>query len=105
MVSGLESCSNYSLSVYPTTHQGELPAHTFSFTSGAPAPSPPAKVNLRISEAGDKLEISWSGVECATGYRIHQKLQHSDTETVWISQNDLQLHLSLDSPEPCVNYR
>ena len=104
-VSGLESCTNYSLSVYPTTQQGELTAQTFSFTTGSPAPRPPASLNLRISEAGDKLEISWSGVECATGYRIHQKLEHSDTETVWISQNDLQLYLSLDSPEPCVNYR
>merc|ERR1719461_1301737 len=57
-----------------------------------------------MSEAGDKLEISWSMVQCASGYRIHQKLHHSDTETVWISQNDVQLYLSLDSPEPCVNY-
>ena len=104
-VSGLQSCTNYSLAVYPTSHQGELTAQTFSFRSGSPAPSPPSKVNLGISEAGDKLEIRWSGVECATGYRIHQKLEHSDTETVWISQNDLQLYLSLDSPEPCVNYR
>ena len=104
-VSGLQSCTNYSLSVYPTTHQGELSAQTFSFTTGSPAPRPPSSLNLRMSEAADKLEIRWGEVECATGYRIHQKLQHSDTETVWISQNDLQLHLSLDSPEPCVNYR
>ena len=44
-------------------------------------------------------------VECATGYRIHQRLDHSDTETVWVAQHGLHLYLTLDSPEPCVNYR
>lgn len=104
-VSGLQSCTNYSLSIYPVTEEGELRGQTFSFQTSSPPAQPPTSVQLRMSESGDKLEISWSLVQCATGYRIHQKLDHSDTETVWISQNDLQLYLSLDSPEPCVNYR
>ena len=39
-------------------------------------------------------------------YRIHQRLHgDSELETVWVAQHGLHLYLSLDSPEPCVNYR
>ena len=86
-------------------------------------PRPPATVDVRLNEVGDKVDIWWSEVrrwmipniiilesyclqvECATGYRIHQRLDHSDTETVWVAQHGLHLYLTLDSPEPCVNYR
>ena len=104
-VSGLLPCTNYTVSILPDTEEGQLTGQTFSFRTSSPPARPPASVQLKMSEAGDKLEISWSLVQCASGYRIHQKLHHSDTETVWISQNDVQLYLSLDSPEPCVNYR
>ena len=78
-------------------------------------------MDVRLNEVGDKVDIWWSEVrgwmiqniiisyclqvECATGYRIHQRLDHSDTETVWVAQHGLHLYLTLDSPEPCVNYR
>ena len=39
-------------------------------------------------------------------HRIHQRLHgDSELETVWVAQHGLHLYLSLDSPEPCVNYR
>ena len=39
-------------------------------------------------------------------FRIHQRLHgDSELETVWVAQHGLHLYLSLDSPEPCVNYR
>ena len=105
VVGQLQPCTRYQLAVHPRTPAGQLPASPVQFTTQNPPARPPASVTVSLNRALDKVDIMWSGVECATGYRIHQRLQHSDTETVWISQNDLQLFLSLDSPEPCVNYR
>ena len=49
------------------------------------------------------FSVSYTPFVC---YRIHQRLHgDSELETVWVAQHGLHLYLSLDSPEPCVNYR
>jgi len=47
------------------------------------------------------VDISWSKVQCAEGYRIHQTLGNSGTQTAWDSEG---LSVNLESPEPCVTY-
>ena len=104
-ITNLSHCTDYSLSIYPSTAEAELDSQPLTMTTLPPPPRPPASVDVRLNDVGDKVDISWSQVECATGYRIHQKLDHSETETVWIAQHGIHLYLSLDSPEPCVTYR
>ena len=104
-IANLSPCTEYTLSIFPSTSEGELNAQPLTLKTLPPPARPPETVDVRLNDIGDKLDISWSKVACATGYRIHQKLQHSDTETVWIAQHGVHLYLTLDSPEPCVNYR
>ena len=89
----------------PTTVDGEFDAESILFTTNNPAPTPPEDIDVTINSITNKIDITWSSVECATGYKIHQKLGHSGTETEWTYDNSKDLAVSLESPEPCVTYR
>jgi len=100
-VRNLQSCSHYNLQILPMTEGTKLTAETRSFMTGSPPASPPQEVTVTLNGDTNKVDISWSKVECAHGYRIHQKLENSDTEIKWDSDG---LSVSLESPEPCVTY-
>ena len=101
----MNPCSDHVLEIYPSTSDGEFDAESIRFTTENPTPNPPSDIDVTINTLTNKVDISWSKVECATGYKIHQKLEHSDTETEWTSDNMQDLSVSLESPEPCVTYR
>ena len=65
----LEPCSEYSLSVHPSTADGELDSASLSVVTRPPPPRPPAQVEVGLNTRGDKVDITWSKVQCATGYR------------------------------------
>ena len=95
-IDNLKPCSEHSFEIYPSTKDCELGTEPIQFKTRNPI-----ELNLETN----KVDISWSAVECSTGYRIHQKLEHSGTETEWTSDNEKELAVSLESPEPCVTYR
>jgi hypothetical protein len=98
----LKPCSKYQLEIHPITDENtELAAAPQSFQTSSPPTSPPQEVTVRLNRETNKVDIGWSRVQCATGYRIHQTLGNSDTETKWDSEG---LSVSLESPEPCVTY-
>ena len=68
-ISELEPCSEYSLSVHPSTADGELDSASLSVVTRPPPPRPPAQVEVGLNTRGDKVDITWSKVQCATGYR------------------------------------
>ena len=68
-ISELEPCSEYSLSVHPSTAEGELDSASLSVVTRPPPPRPPAQVEVGLNTRGDKVDITWSKVQCATGYR------------------------------------
>ena len=79
---GLSSCTDYHLYIYPT-YEKELMADSTTFRTKSPSPLPPSIVNASFNEMTNKVDIRWSPVRCATGYKVHQKLEDSDTSTDW----------------------
>jgi hypothetical protein len=101
-VRNLKACSKHQLEIFPLTDEDtELTAAPRSFMTVSPPASPPQQVKVRLNMETNKVDMSWSRVQCALGYRIHQNLGNSDTETKWDSEG---LSVSLESPEPCVTY-
>ena len=103
-ITSLHPCTDYTLHIFPSTSAGEFSAASALFSTTSPAPHPPADIDVVITRATHGVLLSWSGVACATGYNIHQKLQHSGTVTQWRHDNTGQLAVTLESPEPCVTY-
>ena len=98
----LNSCSKHHVEIFPLTEEDEeLAAEPRTFITASPAASPPQEVSVSLNQATNKVDISWSKVQCAEGYRIHQTLGNSDTQTAWDSEG---LSVNLESPEPCVTY-
>jgi len=98
----LNSCSKHHVEIFPLTEEDEeLAAEPRTFITASPAASPPQEVSVSLNQATNKVDISWSKVQCADGYRIHQTLGNSDTQTAWDSEG---LSVNLESPEPCVTY-
>ena len=66
----LRACSVYTVTIVPSTSEtGEVTAQPMTLTTLPPAASPPARVQVNLDTPGDKVDISWPQVECATGYR------------------------------------
>ena len=102
MLKNLRPCSSYKLEIFPMTEDGEeLSAEPRSFKTASPPTAPPQDVSVSLNQATNKVDISWSKVQCAEGYRIHQTLGNSGTQTAWDSEG---LSVNLESPEPCVTY-
>ena len=98
----LRPCSSYRLEIFPMTEDNEeLAAEPRTFTTASPPASPPQEVSVSLNELTNKVDIRWSKVQCAQGYRIHQTLGNSGTKTSWDSEG---LSVNLESPEPCVTY-
>lgn len=98
----LKPCSKHQLEIYPLIDEDDdLAAEPTGFMTASPPASPPEEVSVRLNRETNKVDIHWSRVECAGRYRIHQKLENSDTDTKWDSD---ELSVSLESPEPCVTY-
>ena len=98
----LNSCSKHHVEIFPLTEEDEeLAAEPRTFITASPAASPPQEVSVSLNQATNKVDISWSKVQCAEGYRIHQTLGNSGTQTAWNSEG---LSVNLESPEPCVTY-
>ena len=98
----LNSCSKHHVEIFPLTEENEeLAAEPRTFMTASPAASPPQDVSVSLNQGTNKVDISWSKVQCAEGYRIHQTLGNSGTQTAWDSEG---LSVNLESPEPCVTY-
>lgn len=104
-VSGLRPCSHYSLEIVPLVDGAELPASpSTTFSTAFPPASPPASYSASLNLARNRVELTWSHVDCASGYRILQRMGNSDTTTAWETNDDKELFTSFQDPEPCVTY-
>lgn len=101
-IKNLNSCSMHHLEIYPMTSEDtELAASPRAFTTSSPTPSPPQELMVALNKETNKVDIEWTRVQCAQGYRIYQNIAESETETKWDSED---LSVSLESPEPCKTY-
>lgn len=104
VIGELKSCSGYTVEILPEITGKEFdPDHT-EFRTQFPAPSPPQEFTAIYRIGINKVELEWSEVECASGYKIMQVIGDSETTTAWETDDPRQLFTKLDSPEPCVSY-
>ena len=97
----LRACTDYSLQIFPTLlAAGELDAEGSSFRTASLSPTTPSNIMVGLNMVTNKVDMNWSSVECATGYRVHQQL--AGTQTEFITR---ELVISLDTPSPCSTYR
>jgi hypothetical protein len=106
-VTDLHPCSHYTLEIIPVVDGGvELAASaSTTFSTAFPPATPPATYAASLNLVKNRVELSWSPVECASGYRILQRMENSDTTTAWETNDDRELATSFQDPEPCVAYR
>ncbi len=105
-VSSLQPCSHYTLEIVPLVDGSELPASaSTTFSTAFPPASPPASYSASLNSVRNRVELTWSHVDCASGYRILQRMGNSDTTTAWETNDDKELFTSFQDPEPCVTYR
>jgi hypothetical protein len=106
-VTGLRACAHYTLEIIPVIEDGvELAASaSTAFSTAFPSATPPATYTASLNLVRNRVELAWSSVECASGYRILQRMENSDTTTAWETNDDKELATSFQDPEPCVAYR
>lgn len=103
-IHNLKPCHEYTLEILPQMSEAEFEPHITKFKTAFPAPSPPLEFSAEYHKSSNKVELEWSEVECASGYKIVQMIGNSETTTAWETDDPRQLFTTLESPEPCVTY-
>jgi len=101
----LEPCTNYYLEITPTHDDVVIPTVKKSFTTAAPEATPPEEANITLSAGEDFVELSWSKVPCASGYKILQQIGEDDSETKWETADVNLLSNTIANPVPCTTYK
>ena len=105
-VAGLRPCAHYTLEVVPVIDGAELTASAATaFSTAFPPATPPSSYTAVLNAVRGRVELAWSQVDCASGYRIVQRMGNSDTTTAWETNDGKELFTSFQDPEPCVTYR
>ena len=102
VVANLKMCSVYTLDIFPLYRKREIKTKTTKFRTQSPIQNP-LNVQILVDSIKDKVNFSWDKVQCATGYKVLQKLEKSDSAD-WTFLTTKQ-QLGLDSPEPCSTVR
>jgi hypothetical protein len=76
-----------------------------AFVTAAPEPTPPEDSNVTLSNDHQFVELNWSKVRCATGYKILQQVGESEAETTWATEDVNLLSNRIQNPVPCTNYK
>ena len=99
-LTNMKSCQNYKLQIFPWMGSKELISkEPVIFMTRALQRDWDLKVEQLPHR---KVEITWGREECATGYRLSQRL---DTETSFFEFNNTQLSIIREMPDPCTKIR
>jgi len=99
----LEECSDYTLHIKPVHNQVAVKEKLIKFRTASPAAKSP-KFAARYSKETNEVVFDWPSIRCASGYKVHQRTENGEIKTIWESENEDNLYLSLKSPEPCLTY-
>jgi len=100
--SELTECSPYSLEISANTNGKELTGEPFSVRTSAPEVVTPGNFQYELNEKSNTISLSYDPVVCASSYKIYQILDN-EQESVY-QETNLNL-VSIDSPEPCSDFR
>jgi hypothetical protein len=98
----LEPCSEYTIKIIATNNGEELGAEEQTFSTLSPAASAPADLTTSLNTATGQIDVSFSPVQCASGYKIYQKLDDGPIEFVL---DTTATTTALAAPEACSTYR
>merc|ERR1719348_204021 len=72
-IEDLDSCTNYTLSIFATNMGEELSAEDMVISTLYPVSTPPQEMTADLNTSTGKVEISFSPVVCASGYNVQKK--------------------------------
>lgn len=101
----LEPCTKYKVQINPMHEGVRIVSANRAFVTASPEPTPPEDSNVTLSNDHQFVELNWSKVRCATGYKILQQVGESDTETAWDTDDVNLLSNRIQNPVPCTNYK
>ena len=98
-LTGLLPCNNYTVQILPITREVDGAAgHVINFRTLKVKLSTPTMAKADFVKETNKIRISWSEVECATGYKITQMIEHSESVTGWTVHGGHDLFITLSLP-------
>jgi len=101
----LEPCTKYNVQINPVHNEVKIVSANRAFVTAAPEPTPPEDSNVTLSNDHQFVELNWSKVRCATGYKILQQVGESEAETKWATEDVNLLSNRIQNPVPCTNYK
>lgn len=101
-IENLEPCTLYTLEIIPVIPDKIFTARSHEFTTTNGIPQPPT--NFKVSLKDNEVDLSWSEVQCATGYKIYQKIGQVDSEVDSFSESVHGLSANYDNLMHCENY-
>ena len=101
LIDNLEPCTDYAIKIVATNNGAELEAESQQFRTLSPAPSPPSDLSVSLNPASGQLDVSFSAVQCASVYKVHQSLDSSQLEVV---VDTVTTAAHLPAPPPCSTY-
>ena len=101
-VEDLAPCTTYNLHIFATTDGKEIQGAASSMLqTEAPAPVAPENFSLVEDPVSQKLELTWSGQECVTQYKVHAVLDQDEATQQVTSLRSLAISNLL----PCTDYK
>jgi len=102
-IESLDPCTVYTLEIIPIIPDKIFTARVQEFTTTNGTPQPPD--NFRVSlEHDNRAELTWSSVQCATGYKIYQRIGDVDSADNTLVSTTQDLNEAFENLEPCVDY-
>jgi len=102
-IESLDPCTVYTLEIIPIIPDKIFTARVQEFTTTNGTPQPPD--NFRVSlEHDNRAELTWSSVQCATGYKIYQRIGDVDSADNTLVSTTHDLNEAFENLEPCVDY-
>jgi len=100
-IGDLQSCSGYTVQIFATSNDVELDAEPKSFQTHAPPASAPENATVGLNSDTNQIDISFNPVECATSYKVYQKLDDEELEMI---EEITELSTSMPIPDACHVY-
>jgi hypothetical protein len=99
----LEPCTSYTLEIIPIIPDKVFTARAHEFTTTNGIPQPPGDFRVSLSQH-NQAELEWSQVQCATGYKIYQRLGDAETGEDLTTETTHALKEAFENLAPCENY-
>ena len=104
-IENMDPCTVYTLETIPNIPDKIFTARVQEFTTTNGTPQPPENFKVALHHQ-NRAELTWSSVQCATGYKVYQRIDDEDgdgdedstTETI----HDLKE--SYENLVPCISY-